>query len=222
MSARAAMTSTIRRALHVSGDDAQRAAAVADRLRKRPTGVIPARGQLPREERIALFMTMAEKAAATTERLSERGDVPRAVAQYLRNQNLPAAIRHGDDPVLAGLDWTNTNVDVQRGAAVDSDTASLSHAPTAIAETGSLLLMSGPDNPTTLNFLPPGHLVVVRAEDIEGDHEAAWARVRSLVGDRHLPRTVNLVTGPSRSADIQQTMLMGAHGPKTLHILVVG
>jgi len=222
MSARATITGNIRRALGQAGDDAGRAAAVAERLRQRPTGVIPARGQLPHEEQISLFMTMAERAAATTERLEERGDVPAAVARYLRDHNLPAVIRHGDDPRLAGLDWASTHVDARHGPAVDEDTASLSHAAGGVAETGTLMMLSGQDNPTTLNFLPPSHLVVLQAADIEGDYEAAWARIRSLVGEHHLPRTVNMITGPSRSADIQQTILMGAHGPKTLHILVVG
>ena len=81
--------------------------------------------------------------------------------------------------------------------------------------------MSGPDNPTTLNFLPEHHVVVVSAKDIAGNYETVWDALRKKFG-AELPRTVNWITGPSRSADIEQVHLHGAHGPKGLHVLVVG
>jgi L-lactate dehydrogenase complex protein LldG len=91
-----------------------------------------------------------------------------------------------------------------------------------VAESGTLALLSGPDNPTTLNFLPDTHIVVVDAGDIVGDYETVWRRLRERYGAGSMPRTVNFVTGPSRSADIEQTIILGAHGPRALHILVVG
>ena len=96
------------------------------------------------------------------------------------------------------------------------------HAEAGVAETGTLVLLSGPDNPTTINFLPDTHVVVVRAADILGDYESVWRRLRERLGPGVMPRLVNLVTGPSRSADIEQTLLLGAHGPRALHIIVVG
>ena len=91
----------------------------------------------------------------------------------------------------------------------------------AVAETGTLVLLSGPDNPTTINFLPETHIVVLRAHDIVGPYEAAWNALREIYGERSLPRTVNLISGPSRTADIEQTIIMGAHGPKRLHVVIV-
>ena len=64
--------------------------------------------------------------------------------------------------------------------------------------------------------------MVLFADDIAGDYETVWRRIRETYGEGKLPRTVNLVTGPSRSADIEQTLILGAHGPRALHILVVG
>ena len=84
------------------------------------------------------------------------------------------------------------------------------------------MLTSGPDNPTTLNFLPDTHIVVVDAKDIAGDYEAVWQRLRERFGAGLMPRTVNLITGPSRSADIAQILILGAHGPRRLHVLIVG
>jgi L-lactate dehydrogenase complex protein LldG len=84
------------------------------------------------------------------------------------------------------------------------------------------MLLSGADNPTTLNFLPDNHIVVVAAETVAGDYESVLARLRDQFGAERLPRTINLVTGPSRSADIEQTLILGAHGPRRLHIVLVG
>ena len=84
------------------------------------------------------------------------------------------------------------------------------------------MLLSGPDNPVTLTFLPEHHLVVIPADAVHGDMERALARLRAIHGKGEMPRTVNFVSGPSRSADIEQTILLGAHGPRALHVLVVG
>jgi L-lactate dehydrogenase complex protein LldG len=84
------------------------------------------------------------------------------------------------------------------------------------------MLVSGPDNPTTLNFLPENHIVVLNAADIKGDLETLLTALRQTYGKGEMPRTVNLVTGPSRSGDIEQTILLGAHGPRAVHLVLVG
>jgi len=98
----------------------------------------------------------------------------------------------------------------------------VSHAFGGVAETGTLVLTSGQDNPTSLNFLPDNHIVVIEAKDIAGDYESIWPRLREKFGDGLMPRAVNLITGPSRSADIEQTLILGAHGPRRLHVILVG
>lgn len=222
MSARDDVLSKIRRSLGVHGGDLGRRAIVISRLETAPKSVIPARGQLPPRERVALFQAMAEKVSASVARVAAGDDVPRAVADYLRAHNLPAAVRMGDDPLIAGMPWELTQIEVARGPSDGSDIVGLSHALAGVAETGTLVLASGPDNPTTLNFLPEAHIVVVRAEDIAGDYEAVWDKLRARYGKGTMPRTVNMVTGPSRSGDIEQKILLGAHGPRSLHIVIVG
>jgi L-lactate dehydrogenase complex protein LldG len=96
------------------------------------------------------------------------------------------------------------------------------HALAGVAESGTIVLASGADNPTTLNFLPETHIVVLAAADIVGDYESAFDMIRDRYGKSAMPRTVNLITGPSRSADIEQTILLGAHGPRRLHLVIVG
>jgi L-lactate dehydrogenase complex protein LldG len=100
--------------------------------------------------------------------------------------------------------------------------SSVSHAFAGVAESGTVVLVSGTDNPTSLNFLPDNHIVVIDAKDVAGDYEAVWQRLRDRYGDGLMPRTINLITGPSRSADIEQTLILGAHGPRRLHVIVVG
>ena len=223
MTGRETVLVKVRRALGVSGEETQRKAAVAARLSAAPPNLIPARGRLDRERRIALFKSMAEKVSTTVERLASTAEVPNAIAAHLRNYNLPMAVRTGSDPEIEGLDWEREPLLERRTGASDGhDAVSFSHAFAGVAESGTLMLLSGPENPTTLNFLPDTHIVMVKADDVAGDYETVWHRIRELYGSGKLPRTVNLVTGPSRSADIEQTLILGAHGPRALHILIVG
>jgi L-lactate dehydrogenase complex protein LldG len=149
------------------------------------------------------------------------GEVPGAVAEYLRGHNLSAALRMGDDPRLAAMPWGDTALEIGRGPSDGGDLNAVSHAFGGVAETGTLIMASGPENPSTLNFLPDNHIVVLSAADIAGDYESIWDRRRAGYGKGRMPRTVNMITGPSRSADIEQTLLLGAHGPRRLHIVVV-
>lgn len=222
MDGREAILGKIRRSLGVTGQEPRRNATVDDRLTKAPRGIVPERGQLPQEDRIALFSKMAEKVLATVVRIPDAAAIPAAVAGYLRQHNLPASLRMGDDPLLADLPWSRTAIEVRRGASDGTDMVGLSRAFAGVAESGTLVLTSGKDNPTTINFLPDTHLVVLRAEDVAGDYETTWERLKARYGRAILPRTVNWVTGPSRSGDIEQTILIGAHGPRRVHIVIVG
>ena len=221
--AKSAMLSRIRDAIGgASPDDTARQAAVRERLERPPLGVIPARGQLPPAEKINLFIRQAEAVHATVERVAGYDALPESVSRYLRERNLPARIRMGADQRLRSADWSAGGApEVLDGPSDGADLAGLSHAAAGVAETGTLVLTAGADNPTTINFLPEYHIAVIAAADIEGDMEAAWARLRQVYGKGHLSRVVNFVTGPSRSADIEQTLLLGAHGPRALHIIVV-
>jgi L-lactate dehydrogenase complex protein LldG len=219
---REAILSKIRTALGAGPGDVERRATVSDRLIRPPRGLVPQRGQRPRAERIALFVAQAEKVSATVERVASPDAVPAAVAQYLRARNLPASLRRGADPRLAALPWASEpNLTVATGPSAGDDLVGLSHAFGGVAETGTLVMASGPDNPTTLNFLPEYHLVVIDADDIEGDTETVFDLIRARYGKGVMPRTVNMITGPSRSGDIEQTILLGAHGPRSLHIVIL-
>lgn len=221
--ARGKILERIRAALGAERLDRARKSAVSRRLERHPRGTLPSRAKGKGDERVALFIDMLAKQGADVRRVATPKDAVGAIASYLGTCNLPPRVRMGRDPVLAALPWREA-WDIERafGAAEPGDRASLSRAAAAAAETGTLFLLSGADNPTTLNFLPECHTVLIAASDIFGSYEEAWDRIRALSGDATLPRSVNLISGPSRTADIEQTIVRGAHGPRRLHVLILG
>lgn len=220
MSSRETVLGSIRRSLGVTGQEKPRRDGVAERLARHPVGVLPARGQAQGKDRLSLFVAMAEASAASVE-VIKLTDAPAAVSAYLRRNNLPARLRLGADPIFNGLDWSATMIETVTGPSDGHDLVALSRAFAGVAETGTLIMTSGAANPTTLNFLPDHHLVLVRAGDLCGDYETVFERLRDVYGHGLMPRTVNWITGPSRSGDIEQKLLFGAHGPRSLHVMVV-
>jgi L-lactate dehydrogenase complex protein LldG len=216
---RKAVLASVARALGREEPDAATRAALEQRLAQHAPNLIPKRAQLAQPQRVALFVEMAREASATVAVLPSLAAVPEAVADFLRRENLPPELTIAPDPALEGLPWSSRPLlAIRSGRADGSESVSLTHAFAGIAETGTLMLRSGPDAPTTLNFLPDTNIVLIEAGRIVGAYEEAWALLRQA---GPLPRTVNFITGPSRSADIEQTLQLGAHGPRRLHILLV-
>jgi L-lactate dehydrogenase complex protein LldG len=220
--ARARLFASIRAGLGASGNEQERREAVARRLAQHAAGLIPGRARQDRTALLALFRSLLEGQSATVTEIASADEIPAEVASYLRRHNLPLRLRMGADPYLEGTPWDKEPaLERTSGHAVGSDTAGLSRALAGVAETGTLVLASGGDNPTTLNFLPENHIVVVREGDIVGAYEQVWTRLRQEHGEGLLPRAVNFVSGPSRTADIEQQLVMGAHGPRRMLVLVV-
>jgi len=195
------------------------------RLDAHQANVIPARGRLGAKARVDLFIREAERVEATVARVSSAEGVPREVARYLAKNNLPMSLKVASDISGDIIPWTDqTLLTVEEGPADGSELAGVSRAFAGVAETGTLVMLSGPGNPTTLSFLPPTHVVVVAAPEIAGDYEQVWVRLRAdhtQADGTFMPRNVNWITGPSRTADIEQTLLLGAHGPQRLHIVII-
>ena len=226
---REAVLGSLRRAL---GRDAPVDEDTAAKLRARMTGharnIVPARTALDDAGLVELFETMAQKVHATVAHVASMDDVPGAVGEYLRGENLPSEIVMAPDATLDAAPWSdNSLLEIRRGAPVESDQVSVTSAPAAVAETGTLAMYSGPDHPATLNFITETHVVVLPAGRVVKSYEDVWDSIRAQASDPEsgrgcqLPRTVYFVTGPSRSGDIEQTLLLGAHGPRRLHIVIV-
>jgi L-lactate dehydrogenase complex protein LldG len=215
MSAREKILARIRKAQGRGGSAPSKAEleAVEIYLRAHP------RGTLPKVEAdlVARFRARAEATQCTTEELAAKAEVPAAVARYLKSGDLPLAGCVW--PQLAGLDWKGAGLALEPREAKGTDAIGVTGAFAAIAETGTLVLASGPDTPATVSLLPETHVAILDARRIVPHMEDAWALARSELGQ--LPRAINFVSGPSRTADIDQTIVLGAHGPYRVHIVLV-
>jgi L-lactate dehydrogenase complex protein LldG len=187
----------------------------------KPANLVPQRGQLTGRDLVALFKKQAEAAAATIAEVARPEDVPAAVAEYLRGRNLPPQIKLAPDARISALDWKSQPLlETSSGRSDGYDTTAVTPVLAGVAETGTLVVHSGAETPNTLHFLPETHVAVVHADELVGTYEEALTALRVKMGS-DMPRTLSMVTGPSRSADIGKILLMGAHGPKRLHIILV-
>ena len=213
---------SIRTTLGANAPDKWREANVRHRLVTHPSGTIPARSLGNREAGLALFSGMLASQGAEVTRVRDPEGVVKAIAAYLAKHELPSELRLSEEPVLVTLPWLLAPKLTQTyGEPSASDAIGLSRAIAGVAETGTLFLVSGAGNPTSLNFLPETHIVMVDESDIVGSYEEAWGRLRALYGEGTLPRTVNWISGPSRTAYIEQNIISGAHGPKRLFVVIL-
>jgi len=169
------------------------------------------------EDLVAQFIERAQKMSSTLERLATRDEIPAAVARYLNGHRVPLKVVVTEE--IEGLAWPTAGVTAERRLIEDADLTAVGGAFAAIADTGTLTFLSSKATPASNNLLPENHIVVVRESQIVGAMEDVFDRVRSELGG--LPRALNFVSGPSRTGDIEQTIVLGAHGPYRVHILLL-
>ncbi|MGY6120825.1 LutC/YkgG family protein (plasmid) [Paraburkholderia strydomiana] len=187
--------------------------AAADYLARHPSGPRP---DMP-ADLTGRFIEEAQKMATTVDTVASLSDVPAAAYRYLADHSLPLqAIAWG---TLQDLRWNDAGLAVEFRKPRDGDVVGLTGCFCATAETGSLVLLSGPDTYASAGLLPETHIAIVPASRIVAGHEEAFALIRSERGE--LPRAVNFISGPSRTGDIEQTIVLGAHGPYRVHVIVV-
>jgi L-lactate dehydrogenase complex protein LldG len=213
MSARNNILERIRAALGKDEREAARRAAQAYIAQHAP-------GPRPQAEwnLVARFRERVLNLASSVDQVASVDEVPRAVARYLRENKLP--LQAVCWPEFVQLDWTAQGMSVTAQPAEESDLVGITGALCAIAETGTLVLLSGKNTPPVTSLLPETHVAVVRISRIVKNMEEAWGLLRGE--SPVMPRAVNFVSGPSRTADIEQTVTLGAHGPYRVHIILVG
>ncbi len=221
-----AVLGAIRRGLRRGPLPDDQALGLRARLAAHPRHLIPARSLLPRPAQLALFIRNVEKEFGTVARVPDAASVPASIADYLAAQNLPSAFVMAPHPELRAIPWaTRPLLRPREGRAEATDLVSVQHGYAGVAETGTLLLPGTAQRPTTLNLLSDTAIVVLRASRVVGPFEDAWDLLRAEWHDDmtggFMPRNVMLVTGPSRSADIESTLELGAHGPRRLHVVLV-
>jgi L-lactate dehydrogenase complex protein LldG len=191
---------------------------------------IAAHGHGPRPalpaDTVARFLQRATDMQSSVERLADRRDIPRAVTRYIDALELPAALAAQKShagvcwPEFADLDWKAAGLAIEARPTQGDDRLGITGAFCAIAETGTLVVLAGADTPTATTLLPDTHIAILRADRIVPGMEEAFALIRRERGA--LPRAVNMISGPSRTGDIEQTIVLGAHGPYRVHVLVLG
>ena len=201
---------------------ASKRSAVEARIRAHRRNTIPARTQRPPAELQALFAENVTAAQGTIATIGNMDAAPAAILDYLRHHNLPARVMLAPDPVLDAAPWQKTKLlETTRDISLADGQTGVTSAFAGVAETGTLMTLSGPAHPSTLNFLPETHIVLLPVSRIAKSYEDVWDDIRRRDPAR-LPRTVTMITGPSRSGDIEQTLTLGAHGPRRLHVILVG
>lgn len=203
----------IRAALRHKQRSAEDEAELERRLRSAPRGPHP---QL-HDALLDQFVAKAEANHFTVERVASLQMLVPAVQRLLAEAEAPPDISVAGS--LASLGWPQ-DWTINTGPARMVEAMSVTMAVAGVAETGSVILRSDAKNPTTLNFLPDTHVIVLRASDVVAYLEDAWAQVPGESGD--WPRTVNVISGPSRTADVGGVLVRPAHGPKAAHIVLVG
>lgn len=219
---REAVLARVRAALNRSGPDDDARAAAHAYLAARKQGPRPA---LP-ADLVQRFVDRASDMSSTVERVTTLASAPRAVAAYLRATSGAADAAETMPPAsgvcwpeLATLGWREAGLGVESRPTVGNDSVGITGCFCAIAETGTLVFLTGTDAPSATFLLPETHIAIVHASRIVAAMEDAFGLVRRERGE--LPRAVNLVSGPSRTGDIEQTIVLGAHGPRRLHIVLV-
>ena len=212
MSARENILGRIRASLHREAGDGAAALARAH---------IDAHAVSPRPhitgDLVAQFRDKAVRLLSTIAEAPHMRDVPAAAAAYLRAHNLP--LHAVCWKALRMLDWENTGILMEERPARETDLVGVTGVFCAIAETGTLMTLSGMHTPAVSSLLPETHIAVVRTTQIVPSMEEAWQRLRYTYAE--MPRAVNFISGPSRTADIEQTLTLGAHGPYRVHIILV-
>jgi L-lactate dehydrogenase complex protein LldG len=201
----------IRRALGRSELDAATRARIDARLRSPTPNLLPRVGG----DVVDQFLSRARTLGMTVTRIERVDRAPAAVAAYVAERRLPRRVVAA--AAIRALPWPQ-ELDVRVGPAGRDDLVSVTPCFAAVAETGSLALVSGPESPTTLNFVPDDHIVILEAKRIVRHQEEVWRWLRSELPV--LPRTVNLISGPSRTADVEQVVQLGVHGPRRVHVLL--
>lgn len=152
----------------------------------------------------------------------DRSGAVRLISEFLYSEHGTRKVVAGHEPRLAAMPWREGGVLVRFDVANADDPVSISYARLAIAESGTLVLFAGRDNPASNNLLVTDHLVVVDSHDLVADYEDAWSRIRDICGDSGLPRGINFISGPSSTADIAMNSVLGVHGPQRLQVIFIG
>jgi L-lactate utilization protein LutC len=214
-SQREQVLSRIRAALGRSDADSEGLEAARARISQHARQIEPAFTE-PLAQRFRDKLVSAYATVVSVDSLSAAAS---EIERYLGDSDAGKQLLISGEDLIQHIEWPES-IELQQRIATGEDRASVTSALCGIAETGTLMLVSGEESPTSLNFLPDYHIVVLRSDQLVPRLEDAWDKLRASF--TQMPRTVNFISGPSKTADIEQTVEYGAHGPRCLHVVMVG
>jgi L-lactate dehydrogenase complex protein LldG len=214
---RANILARIRKAQGRTGGEPTEAEFDAIRLAMREHEIGPLPGIALPPDQLAQFRSECARQGSTFVEVAGYDDVPREVAAYLDRNALEKRVVLWAE--FAKLDWNGAGVAIDNRTAQGSDRTGVTGCFCAIAETGTLLLLSSPSQPKATALLPETHICIARRSRLVDTMEESFAMLRNERGEP--PRATFFVSGPSRTADIEQTIVVGAHGPYRVHVILV-
>lgn len=183
--------------------------------------------RLPARELCEAFFINVLKNQGTVACAPNRSEAVKAVAKYLQERFRTRKLVAGNDPRLAAMPWRDGGVLPRFGAAEQDSSrpatpASLSYARLGVAETGSIITFTGIFNPAANNLLVEDHIVLLDVDDLVANLDDAWKRINASLKEEGRPRGINFISGPSSTGDIDAQLVMGAHGPRAWHVILMG
>jgi len=201
---------------------ATRQSKVDGRLSMHGRNTVPARGKKSHAELIELFTAMLTAVQGSVTRVESLRQVPPAVSDYLELNTLGKEVCLDEEAEQLGIPWeTNANLEFVAWVPKRSISVGITSCYGAVAETGSLVACSSGNHAITMNFLAETNIVILDSRNLVGVYEEIWDELRSESG-MQLPRDLTLISGPSCTGDIEMVLEFGAHGPKRLHVIIVG
>ena len=184
-------------------------------------GVAPKAPLLHEDLRVA-FIARVLKNQGTLATAADRSGAVREVGQYIYGHLRSHRLVAGNDPHLAAMPWRDGGVLPRFGELEPGEPVALSYARIGVAETGAVVTLTGKGNPAANNLLPEYHIVLLEVDNIVPDLEALWSRLRPVLDSEGRPRGINCIAGPSSTADVEATLVYGAHGPRAWHVVLMG
>ncbi len=178
------------------------------------------RGPLPtfgKHDPVKHFIEECERLKTTLAEVASLAEVPAEAGRYLAANKLSKELVGWHE--FAALDWSGAGLGFADRSALGSDLVGLTGCFCAIGETGTLLLLGGPATPKKTALLPETHICVVSKARMVATMEDAFQLLRDEY--KEPPRATWFVSGPSRTADIEQTIVIGAHGPYRVHVILI-
>lgn len=189
-------------------------AAVRAHISKHQRGPLPS---IAMHDPVAHFIDECARLKTTLAQCSDATQIPVEVARYIAAESLQPQCTVWRE--FAALDWSGAGVTFNDRPAEADDLIGVTGCFCGVGETGTLLLLSAPATPKATALLPETHICIVKKSRIVPAMEDAFALMRNE--SHEPPRATFFVSGPSRTADIEQTIVIGAHGPYRVHVILV-